>query len=214
MFGANVVIFVYSGFIIVYYIHTADTSSEIGGREWGYLFLLYALLNVIRAVAILLLYPALQRTGYGINLKWSLVMSWGGLRGAVGLALGLILVTDPQINRNFSTKTMFYISGIVGLTLIINAVTTGPLVQYLHLNRTTKASHLFYQRAVELITDHIKESVVTIKRSTRYQGANWNQVWKHVPILDKEMKRTVQGQMGRRRLNRMSRFVLFSIALF
>ena len=46
----------------------------------------------IRLVVIILLYPILRRTGYGINWKTALVMLWGGLRGAVGLALALGII--------------------------------------------------------------------------------------------------------------------------
>ena len=58
-------------------------------------------------------------------------MSWSGLRGAVGLLLGLILLTDQKIDKEFTTKVMFLMSGIVGLTLLFNATTAGPLIRYL-----------------------------------------------------------------------------------
>lgn len=118
-FGANAVVFVYSGFLIVYWIHLESSrfpnTPEIKPETWGFLILFYVLLNVIRTLSIACLYPLLSKTGYGINPKWALIISWGGLRGAVGLILGLILLTDPDIDRKFSTLTMFY-SKYISLT--------------------------------------------------------------------------------------------------
>lgn len=192
-FGANAVIFVYSGVLIIFYTHG---ESEIEAREWGYLFVLYIFLNLIRAFSIMVLYPALRCMGYGMSIKWAIVMSWGGLRGAVGLALGLILLTDTEIERKFATKTMFFMSGIVGLTLLVNAITTGPLVRYLGLNRTSAAAKTFYDRAVQLIAEHVHESILSMQRSTRYRGADWKRVWSHIPILSGEMRQTVERQIG------------------
>ena len=73
-FAANTVIFVYSGFLIVFFVHKNEGSgdpenpnAEIGWREWGLLVLLYVFLNVIRSVSILVLFPFLSRTGYKVR---------------------------------------------------------------------------------------------------------------------------------------------------
>ena len=42
-----------------------------------------------RALSILILFPILKRVGLGLDWRTAVVMWWGGLRGSVGLALGL-----------------------------------------------------------------------------------------------------------------------------
>jgi NhaP-type Na+/H+ or K+/H+ antiporter len=46
--------------------------------------LLYVLVNVARAAAVLLCYPILSRGAYGINWRQAVLLSYAGLRGAVG----------------------------------------------------------------------------------------------------------------------------------
>ena len=123
--------------------------------------------------------PVLQATGYGCTKKDAVVMVYGGLRGAIGLALGLIVenqhgsiefvenpftqenklqrrfvfclfvcllfflemtwdTTNHQTNTQIKTKrdrVLFLISGIVFLTLIVNATTIKYLVNHLKLNK-------------------------------------------------------------------------------
>lgn len=53
---------------------------------------------------VFILYPLLKRTGYGLNWKEGIVLSWGGLRGAIGLALSLTLASNPHIPDSVNTK--------------------------------------------------------------------------------------------------------------
>ena len=54
--------------------------------------------NVLRAFMILSLSPMLKRIGYGLTWQNGVVMVWGGLRGAVGLALALIVLHDKKLD--------------------------------------------------------------------------------------------------------------------
>ena len=59
--------------------------SDLG---WGlvvYLEVLFA-----RSVVMCMLFPILRRCGYGLTRAEATVCVWGGLRGAVGLALALV----------------------------------------------------------------------------------------------------------------------------
>ena len=53
------------------------------------LILIYPIILFARGLAILLAFPLLKRLGTGCTWKDAIVMWWGGLRGSVGLALGL-----------------------------------------------------------------------------------------------------------------------------
>lgn len=79
---------------------------------------------------IFLLLPILSRLGYGLNWREAMVLAWGGLRGAVGLALALFVSLDGSISdTRFRTLTFFFISAIVLLTLLIQGTTTPLLLQ-------------------------------------------------------------------------------------
>eukprot|EP01034_Spumella_vulgaris_P031454 gene31454-38847_t len=61
-------------------------------------------------------------------------MSWGGLRGAVGMMLGLIVEkSGPKDYKDEASLLFFYVGGISALTLMINATTAKALLSYLGL---------------------------------------------------------------------------------
>lgn len=68
----------------------AEANNGVGVYEWGYLLLLWLTLLLIRAAVVLCFYPVLDVLGYGLHWKDALVLVWGGLRGAVGLAMGIV----------------------------------------------------------------------------------------------------------------------------
>ena len=78
-----------------------------------------------------------------------MVVGWSGLRGAVGLALAIVVYEDlegPEWGeRHFdgnseraknATILVFHVAMMAALTLAINAPTTMPLLKYLGLAKT------------------------------------------------------------------------------
>lgn len=86
---ANTLIFILSGVIIAQSIFSIGNFDDDTGRSWGYVFLLYIILQVARTIVVFAFYPALCYFGYGLNWKEAIIIIWSGLRGAVGLALSL-----------------------------------------------------------------------------------------------------------------------------
>ena len=132
-FTAETVIFGMTGLILGEIITKHVTWSWI-----ALLFGLYFLLHVIRFGFMLLVMPILNLTGYEFNLKHCIIVSYGGLRGAVGLALALIVTHSEVLPEEIGIVTVFNISGIVLLTLVINGTTTGFIIKSLGLKRRAK----------------------------------------------------------------------------
>ena len=133
-FMGNTIIFFLAGMIIATRVLDLGKRGFVGGREWGLLFALYAFVILIRFVMLILFYPLLYYTGYGMDWRKMLVVGWGGLRGAVGLALALA-VEDSPLFEDEETRSLilFYVSGIVLLTLILNGPSTGFVLRILGL---------------------------------------------------------------------------------
>lgn len=87
--------------------------------DWGKLLLLYVFLHVVRLAMMLALLPALRRTGYALDWRAISVMSYAGLRGAVGLALAVLVGTDPKVDRRVGDLMLFHMAGIAALTLLV-----------------------------------------------------------------------------------------------
>lgn len=129
----NTLIFMLAGLIIGK--HCIAYFSWI---NLAYLLLLYTLLFTVRAIVICLSNPFLRLIGNDLSANEVAFMTWGGLRGAVSMALALSLsnsiarnqtVLDPQS----SDIVFFFIGGIAAMTLLFNATTCGFLLKWLQL---------------------------------------------------------------------------------
>lgn len=92
--AANTIIFILAGVVIV----EQGFTERINAWDWVYLLLLYVAIHIIRGFAVLLLSPMLAHLGYGMTWKEMVVLTYSGLRGAVGLALALLLRIDPKVS--------------------------------------------------------------------------------------------------------------------
>jgi NhaP-type Na+/H+ or K+/H+ antiporter len=105
-FAANVIIFIVVGVVIA-------QKAEPTGMDFLILFLVYVIIHVVRAINMGMFYPFMKKTGYGLPGKDAIVVWWGALRGAIGLALALVVYSESlryefQITEGgsgYSTKT-------------------------------------------------------------------------------------------------------------
>ncbi len=106
--------------------------------------ILWAILAVLLArVLVVYGFSALaSRFGEPVPFKWQHVITWGGLRGAISLALVLSLPTALGPDREI-LRVMAY--GVVLFTLLVQGTTMGPLVRRLQL-RTRTSARVEYER--------------------------------------------------------------------
>jgi hypothetical protein len=58
---------------------------------------------------------------------------YGGLRGALGLCLSLLVGADEALPKRFRHLTVFYMASMAALTNLINGTTCKALVDYLNM---------------------------------------------------------------------------------
>jgi NhaP-type Na+/H+ or K+/H+ antiporter len=133
--SGETLIFLLSGVIIG---NEVILNQSISAEDWGKLFLFFILIMIIRALVVFLFLPVLRRWGYGLSFAESLVLIYGGLRGAVGLALALIVYHNDDIDTHTRELVLFHTAGIATLTLLVNGTTTGIVVDTLGLARSSK----------------------------------------------------------------------------
>ena len=137
-----------SGIIIILKIGDIDRSTL--AIDLGLGVVMYALLTIFRGLIMFGVIPLFRRSQYGYTWRDALVITWGGLRGAVGLALAVAVSTDMLIvdckdvegtpgaaciegGRRIKDVCMLHTCLVVLLTLVINASTSGPLLRKLGL---------------------------------------------------------------------------------
>ena len=142
---ANTIIFLITGIAIAYNIF--DYNTRVTVSDLGISFAIYASGGVIRSCMFLVTYYPFTKMPYGWHWKEMLIASWGGLRGAVGLALGLDVLfstrsqflcpdeDDPDANviacSVVRSRILLHVSMMVVCTLLINASTMKPLLSLL-----------------------------------------------------------------------------------
>ena len=172
---ANTLVFALSGFVI---LQRGLANGDIRAIDFGYLLLLYLVLHVIRALSILLLRPFMTQIAYGISLKETALLSYSGLRGAVGLILALIIDDDTRIDSKTGARFLFHSAGIAALTLLINGTTVGHLIRLLGLSSQTTARRKVFESAVKHIHQKQEEGMGSFKHHEFYFDADWTQIRK------------------------------------
>ncbi|GBE60783.1 Na+ H+ exchanger [Babesia ovata] len=119
---ANSAVFLISGALTVGMLRSQLSRPEVL-LLLGKLFGMYLLLNLARALMIVLFSPLLSYIGYGLNWKEAILVILGGLRGALVLVLGLRLESDNHTPQDVSDLLAFYLGGNVMLILLIQGLT-------------------------------------------------------------------------------------------
>ncbi len=177
-FIANTLIFIIVGVVIA-------LRADVSGSNLFILLIIYVGIHIIRALVIALFYPVMKRVGYGLSKKDAYVLWWGALRGAIGLALALMVAgVDPKyIPLAVSNQFLTLIAGIVTLTLIINATTIGWLVNKLGLTKLKPARALMIYNANNYLRSSTENAIERLKGDKFLKTANWNAVSEFLPNI-------------------------------
>ena len=173
-FIANTLIFIIVGVVIA-------EQSSVTGKNILILLILFVAVHIIRALVILLFYPIMRKTGYGLPVKDAVVLWYGALRGAVGLALALIVVGETTIPSDIREQFLFLIAGLVTMTLLINATTIKYLVNALGLTKISPAKTLMQVNVNKYLYSSIQNALEKAKRDRYLSRANWNVVNEYLP---------------------------------
>jgi Na+:H+ antiporter len=110
---------------------------RIGDLARGWYAALLAIGSVLlgRVLSVYGLTPVSNFFSERIPLRWQHVMVWGGLRGALALALALSL--DPKIP--YRNELLAWTFGVVAFSLIVQGLTIKPLLRMLGMAATSES---------------------------------------------------------------------------
>jgi NhaP-type Na+/H+ or K+/H+ antiporter len=190
-FVGNTVIFFLAGLIFMGTV----LERHFGLQDLSWLFAVYVGMFVIRTIMLALLwFPLTQAATMAgsepITWQEGAVMVWCGLRGAVSLAMGMIVDIEPGVKNSIGSQVMFHVGGVAALTLLVNSVTTKPLLQLLGLVKDEgELMNRVSNKLKVRITKDIKKTFnqdITSTRDVRFSGANVKIVEEMVPMLTEE----------------------------
>ena len=207
-FIANVLIFIIVGVVI-------SQRVEFSASDFLILGIFFIGIHIIRGIMLLMFYPLMKKFGYGINRNETLVLWYGALRGAIGLALALVVLgiddkfisNDPVLAQKIKNQFFFITSGLVTLTLLINATTIKFLLNYLGMTKIAPAKALMILSANDYMRSSAENAVERLKTDRFLSNSDWQKVEAYLPKgvainYDKNVKIDTVAEMRKRVLEK------------
>ncbi len=167
--------------LIFLLIGTQMNLAQLGAAwqpiGWAVLAMLAA-----RAVVVYGMRWGIGRTCEPLPASWLHVLAWGGLRGAISLALVLSLPASLGADRALIQVMAF---GVVLFSLLVQGTTMNPLLQRLHVVARSEAQEDYERRHARLIA--VRAASEHLDRLHR-QGLLSSQAWEVLrPDLDRHV---------------------------
>jgi NhaP-type Na+/H+ or K+/H+ antiporter len=174
---------------------------HVRGVDWAILIAVYIVLMLVRAVVITCCHPVLSRVGYKCTQKDSLFLCWGGLRGAVGLALAMKTFSQgPEEISHHTSRLLFYVGGVAAITILLNATTANALLVKLKLAGTdTTQKYIIHTSIMKKLQDVLCGALEDLALHFEFNEAELGEVCKSVTLLHDVNVKGVLGCVAQRR---------------
>jgi len=174
-FWANSIIFVLVGMAV------PRVMGAVGAEEFSILAILIIVSFVARAGFIYGLLPVLSIRNFTdkVSAAFKTVMFWGGLRGAVSLALGLAVMENAAYSPEVRGFIGMLVSGFVLFTLFVNATTIGLVMKLFGIYKLSPIEIAVRDRATAISLDHICGKIDTATREHLFDSGLSCQVLNH-----------------------------------
>ncbi len=176
-FIANTLIFIIVGVVIA--LRVSYTPND-----FLMLILVYFAIIIVRAIVISMFYPIMKNIGYGLSAKDGVIAWWGGLRGAIALALALIVASETSINHEIRAQILSITAGIVVLTSLINATTIKVLIDKLGLSKIGEARIQLRNQTISMLRQSSEKEITKLKENRFMSGADWDVVSTYLPNVE------------------------------
>jgi len=178
-YACETLIFLMTGLLIGHTVlFQEDSTIEVS--DWIKMFLFYGFLIGARALMAFAFLPILKRHGYGLNGKEFMVLVWGGLRGALGLALALMVAFDDGLPKRMRDLILFHTAGMAVLTLVINGTTCSWLVKRLELTAEPEIKHRLQKNLIAEMIIKAQEKQEQLMSDKYLNLLDWKSVRKLV----------------------------------
>jgi CPA1 family monovalent cation:H+ antiporter len=152
-FWANSLIFVFAAMLI------PRMMADVTWHEVVLVALLFVVALAARAVMVFGVLPLLGRTRFGtrVSRSYQIVIAWGGLRGAVSLALALAVTEQQHVPYEARQFIAVATTSFVLMTLFINGITLRPLIKRLHLDQLSPIERTIRNQVLVMALSDLQE---------------------------------------------------------
>eukprot|EP00968_Pinguiococcus_pyrenoidosus_P025660 scaffold6610_cov245-Pinguiococcus_pyrenoidosus.AAC.4 len=175
----NTLIFSIAGIVVL-----LRTSKQFTPWDLGVLVALYFTLLAARAAVFTLLYFLKWAAGAPPQWKDYVVSVWGGLRGAVGIALALFVWHEKTICANVGNKILFHTAGIVVFTVVINGISIRSVLDALGMNVVSHERQLVLADAYKRVAECGRHQESLLRADALFTSAVWSEVRRYYLVED------------------------------
>ncbi|MHB9031934.1 MAG: cation:proton antiporter domain-containing protein, partial [Anaerolineae bacterium] len=140
----------------------------------------FIIVTMSRAVVVLLVTAMLHKKREAIPFSWSLILTWGGLRGALPMVLILSLSTSLP-HRALLVNMTF---GVVLLSILVQGLTISPLMRWLGV-----ISKHVHQDAYEFARGKLQAANAALDEIKRMA---------YIPFTRDDVRERLKGEYSRR----------------
>lgn len=160
-FWANSLIFVFAAMLI------PRMMAEITWTQVLLILLIFAVTLAARGLMVFGVLPLLGLTRFGTQVSgpYRLVMWWGGLRGAVSLALALAVTEQHNVPYEARQFIAVATTGFVLMTLFVNGISLRPLIRRLQLDELSLFERVLRNQAVVVALEDLRDRTDEIART-------------------------------------------------
>lgn len=155
---ANTVIFLLVGLLL------GSQFDVAGPRAFAIIGVTYVAIMAIRTLTMFAFKPLIGRVADPVDTRETLVTSWSGLRGAVSLALALVVAGRQDLPIDLRHQVLLLTAGVVFLTIVINGGTMGRVLMHFGFDRPTAGVELAQVKAAQQVLSRVHQRIAEIRQ--------------------------------------------------
>lgn len=154
------------------YNNTLLTKSDYYG-----MFILFPITYLIRALVLLIHYPLLKYSGYGINWKEMVALCFCGMKGVISTSLALVIYhKDSIVDDRFKILAVYFGIGIAALSMVIGGTITRVLIKHLGLEDLTDVQENMLISVTTALIEISEKKIEDIRNENELKLIKWDEV--------------------------------------
>ncbi|XP_057583221.1 sodium/hydrogen exchanger 11 [Hippopotamus amphibius kiboko] len=139
-------------------------------------FILFAAVNFVRLLTVVLVSPILMHSSYEYNWKWGIVLAWSGIKGVFSLLFAPDVHNLAEQRVEAPQLFILYVQVISLMTMGINSRMMTHSARTLGLCAITLPRQMAMQNAIKHIQEIIQNRITLFKTEKILTNVNWTLV--------------------------------------
>ncbi|XP_004409294.1 PREDICTED: sodium/hydrogen exchanger 11 [Odobenus rosmarus divergens] len=151
-------------------------TKYLGFHTVVFMFILFATVNFVRLLTIVLVSPILMHANYEYNWRWGIVIAWSGIKGVFSLLLAPDIHNLAEQKIESPQLFILYVQVISLMTMGINSYMMTHSARTLGLCAISLPRQMAMKNAIKHIQEIIQNTITLFKTEKILTNVNWTLV--------------------------------------